>query len=225
MKKKCITIFAFIVLILTISNTSQAVPTIVEHIDGPQDQLYVPRNVHELGNSPLFPDEELIESYDEGYTDHIPCPELDNPEIPNVVVSITNLTNASWAELWYVGDPQTYLTNHDGWVNGELAFKIDNIGLNTPLLFESMSSNLIFEPGETWLFAIQDYINMFGLPPSLFGSTGVGFSNIGDQLSSGSIIAVPIPAPGTIFLVSIGTGFIGWFRRKRTLYLENSTLF
>ena len=217
MKKKCIAIVVFIVLILTISNTSQAVPTIVEYVDGPQDPLYVPRNVHELGNSPLFPDEELILSSDEGITEHRSCPELDNPQFPNVVVSITNLTNESWAELWYVADPQTYLTNHDGWVNGELAFKIDNIGLNTPLLSESISSNLVFEPGETWTFVIQDYINMYGLQPSLYGSTGVGFSNIEDQLSSGSIIAVPIPAPGTILLVSIGTGFVGWLRKNKTL--------
>jgi hypothetical protein len=217
MKKKCIAIVVFILLILIISNTSQAVPTIVEYIDGPQDTLYVPRNVHELGNSTLFPDEELILSSDEGTTEHRSCPELDNPQFPNVVVSITNLTNESWAELWYVADPQTYLTNHDGWVNGELAFKIDNIGLNTPLLSESISSNLVFEPGETWTFVIQDYINMYGLQPSLYGSTGVGFSNIGDQLSSGSIIAVPIPAPGTILLVSIGTGFVGWLRKNKTL--------
>ncbi len=216
MKKKCIAIVVFIVLILTVSNTSKAVPTIVEYIDGPQDTLYVPRNVHELGNPLLFPDEELILSSDEGITEHRPCPELDNPQFPNVVVSITNLTNERWAELWYVADPQTYLTNHDGWVNGELAFKIDNIGLNTPLLSESISSNLVFEPGETWTFVIQDYINMFGLQPSLYGSTGVGFSNIGDQFSSGSIIATPIPTPGASLLVSIGTGFVGWLRKNRT---------
>lgn len=216
MKKKFV-IFAFTALILAISGTSQAVPTIVSYDDGPQDPLSVPMHVHELGNPPLFPAEELILSADEGYTDHIPCPELDDPAIPNVVVSITNLTNTNWAELWYVADPETYLTNHDGWVNRELAFKIDNVGLNTPLLFESMSPNLIFEPGETWVFAIQDYRNMFQLQPSLFGSIGVGFSSAGDRLSSGSIIAVPIPAPAAILLGGIGTGLVGWLRRRKTL--------
>jgi hypothetical protein len=215
MKKKYLTILAFMLLILTISNTSEAIPTTVDYFDGPQDPLYVPMNVHELGNRPLFPDEELILSNFEEHTDHIPCPELDDPQMPNAVVSITNLTSESWAEVWYVADPETYLTNHDGWINGELAFKIDNVGLNTPLLFESMNSNLVFEPGETWTFAIQDYLNMFRLSPALFGSTGVGFPSRGDQLSTGSIIAIPVPAPGAILLVGIGTGIVGWLRKNR----------
>jgi hypothetical protein len=218
MRKKFTTICVLTLLILTVNATSQAVSTIVSYKDGPQDPLFVPELVHELGNQPPFPNEEWIMSNFEGYTEHIPCPEFDDPGIPNVVVAITNMINESWLELWYVADSETFLTNHDGWINQELAFKIDNVGLNTPLLFESMRPNLIFEPGETWVFVIQDYINMFGLPPSLFGSIGVGFCNSSqDQVSSGSIIATPVPAPGAILLGGIGVGLVGWLRKRRTL--------
>jgi hypothetical protein len=96
----------------------------------------------------------------------------------------------------------------DGIVNGGLAFKIDNIGLNTPLVYESIAADNLFEPGEAWGFVIQDYINVFGLLPSAMGSPGVGTLSMGDpQLSSGSIIA--IPAPGAILLGSIGVGLVG----------------
>jgi len=178
--------------------------------------------VHELGNQPAFPASEWITSSD-WETDYRPCSENpDDPGIANIVVSITNMTGAAWPTLYYVADPETSLANDDGTVNGEPAFKIDSIGVNTPLIFESMTSDNVFEVGETWQFVIQDYVNSLGLAPSLFGGVGVGGGlapspgyypgspgSGGDFASSGSII----PEPTTLGLLIFGG--VALLRRRR----------
>ena len=215
--KKLTYISIFVALSICLSTPSYAVPTVSQWLDiGRQDPLWTPDIVHELGVNPptggSFPQNEEISATDT-LTEEISCPENYNPSFGSVLVSITNLTGIAWKDLWYVADPETSLTNDDGWINGGLAFKIDKVGLNTPLVFESMNSDSIFEPGETWDFIIQNYTNQLGLAPSALASLGVPTGN--DVFSSGSIVAVP--APGAILLGSLGVGLAGWLRRRRAL--------
>ncbi|MDD5135475.1 MAG: PEP-CTERM sorting domain-containing protein [Phycisphaerae bacterium] len=198
------------VLFYVVSLASANPVTIVNDPSIGQDPLTISGEVEELGNKPAFPDDEWIGS---GYeiTSYRPCQiNPDDQGIMNIAVSITNRTQKSWWDLHYVADAETMLQNYDiNRLNGELAFKIDKTGLNTPLISESITANLIFEPGETWVFVIQDYVNARGLPASALGSLGV--PSVGDMASSGSIIAIPEPA--TIILLT--AGLLGVRRMKK----------
>lgn len=152
-------------------------------------------------------------------TEYRPCPcEPDDPTIPNVEVTITNVSCCwnkqcdpdcfiSEGPLVYVSDPETSLTNWDELVGQvgdpepEEAFWIDHVGINQPLVFESKGWNNIFEVGETWKFVIQDYQNTKQLPPHLFGSIGIASMSLCDYDSSGSLIT---PEPATIGLLALG---------------------
>jgi hypothetical protein len=191
-----------------------AVPTDVVSEELPEcDPLLVPHLVDELGLAPVFPPDELIEAV-ATFVNEAACPP-DAPDLPNPLVVMTNSTPTDWAEVWYVADPfpatggvGTSISNFDGIVNGGLAFKIDAVGVNKPLVFESIAFDGIFESGETWHFIIDDYVNTGGLSPALFDSIGVGSFSAGGPPSSGSIIAVPVPEPGTLALLLIGGAVI-----------------
>ena len=220
-------------LLLLFPTISLASPTSVIHQDDPNncDFLFVPQQVDELGIAPAFttvPDE-LIDATDT-ITSLVACPG-DDPLIPNTLVVMTNLTPIAWRDVWYVADPRapmgavgTSISNFDGRVaSGAVstpgdAFKIDTVGVNSPLVFESIAFNDIFEPGETWHFIIDDYVNTIGLAASLFDSFGVASASGGGPPSSGSIIAVPVPEPSSIVVAALGfIGLLafGWRRRKR----------
>ena len=177
--KKLIITSIFLMLLMSLGNTALAVPTLSQWIDvGNQDPLWTPLWVHELGVNPAgaapFPPNELIASYDYNTEiQYVPCAQNpDNPLILNPVVGIINLTNIAWTSVWYVADLTTSIGNDDGWINGGLAIEIDAVGLNKPLIWESLIPDGIFQPNEIWEFVIQDYVDNSGnnLAPSAFGS-------------------------------------------------------
>lgn len=199
---------------LLLTSPAWAVPWEVYSVDGPQDPLFIEGLVHELGDF-FPPDEEIVSIWT--HTDETACHDgSDDPAIPNILVEMTNLTGRDWPEVYYVADPETFITNFDGWIgnagmgDAEEAFLIDWIGINTPLVFESMTVDNVFEAGETWLFIIQDFINLFGGPPTPFDSIGIASMSAGFPPSTGSIIAVPEPAA----LVLLLAGGLALVRRR-----------
>jgi len=191
-----------------------------------QDNWAIDGWVEELSTSPHDPTKQLIASRMVPWNGHIPCPaDYQNEESGTTVqVEITNLTTRYFEELYYVGDvhddgtPETVFTNLDEFVGDVTpgnpgvgvhgwAFKIDAIGLNTPLVFESLTPDGIFEPGEIWEFVVQEYTNMFALPASALASVGpppfgaIAQASMGDLVSSASIIT---PEPMTVCLLGLG---------------------
>jgi hypothetical protein len=207
-------LFAVTIALGLSTSTTLAVPVQVTHQDDPLccDFLFVPADVDELGVV-SFPVDELILATD------IPTPVIACPShgigVASTQVSITNLTNRSFSELWYVADPETTITNRDGFVNGQSAFKIDAAGINQSLVLESINANGIFEPGEVWDFIIDSYSNTLNLPASALHSIGlVGIFSGGDSMSSGSIIAMPVPEPAGLALL-LSSGVVAVVRRGR----------
>jgi len=147
----------------------------------------------ELGDRPPFSSEVNISPALLTTTATASCATEDQGGVPNARVTITNDTAQDFIEVYYVANSETTITNVDGLINGEEAFKIDNVGSNTPLAVESMDPDGIFQAGETWEFILQDYSNTLALDASELASIGIP-SDL-DNYSSGSLIGI-VPGNG-----------------------------
>lgn len=171
----------------------------------------LPAIMDELGTV-VFPNDELISATATTAQGDV-CP-ASNPTIPNQVLLITNLTSVSFTDLHYVADPFTTFSNVDGLINGHDAVKIDNVGVNRPLILELGGSQpLVFEPGEIWEFSLDDWGNAAGFAVTDLASIGVP-SAFGLGQSTGSIVANILPEPGTIVLLALGATTL--IRRNRS---------
>ncbi len=131
------------------------------------------------------------------------CPPEDDPLIPQVTVIMFNMSGRSFSDVWYIADEDTTVSAFDGIITSDgnvQAFKIDNVGANKPLIFESMTADGIWENGERWDFVLQDYVNTGGLAPSLFSTIGL---NSPGPFSSGNILAIPEPSRAMLLVLGV----------------------
>jgi len=114
------------------------------------------------------------------------CPSPNGPGIDSTI-KIKNLSEQNWEHVVYVSDPESFMVNFDGFVNGEEAMKIDTFGVNVVLLSESGVPDNIWQRNEVWEFVLQDFGAQAG--GFLLNSVGIAAASPGGVgTSSGSII-------------------------------------
>jgi len=166
----------------------------------------------ELGQFPNFPLDERLALLSS--SPPAPLPGCGGTIGEGVPVVIRNLSSVAYQDVFAVAGPTavfgSLFTDADGTVLTDLgpadAFRIDAVGVNQPLLFESMTADGILEPGEVWTFAVhsQAYLAevLVGDFAALFAtSVGVGSADVdtfqGFPLPYMSILASPVPCAAT----------------------------
>jgi hypothetical protein len=182
---------------------------------------------HELGNAAFFP-------INEGITVQVaPVPFtvcVQNDSIQNDwVVDITNVSGIAWTDLYFVADLGMRIGNADGNMIDVVnapgvvtdAFRIDGTvtgGINNNLMNEIGGVvNEIFEPGETWHFAVSNFQGPTN-PPPIMNTPGVFAGSdpiIVPPINTASILAIPVPEPTTIGAIGVLTTALLMRRPRR----------
>lgn len=171
----------------------------------------------ELGNTETFPEGEWI-THSSSLSTQTVCDTplidplngvIDDLLISNRRITIENLQTFDIPDLFYVVGgasnqiPAATFGNYDGMVNGAFAMKIDSIGVNRPLIYESLIWDGIFQTGETWQFVVQDYVGQ---------GTGGAFFSPG-IVGTDTLPSIIVPEPAGMALSVLGGLLL--LRRRR----------
>lgn len=210
-------------LLALLNVPASAAPINAQYVDDPNHcDSHSATVSHELGPTPLFPaDEAMSFGTVTGIATDPTCGQ-DLP-YPDMVISITNDSSTYWTDLFFVGDDFLTFSNYDGHIEGGQAMLIDDVGINQPLISESMSADLVFEPDETWIFVVHDWGAL--LTSVDFHSIGVGSNSVDNPFSSASIVAnrATIPAPSSPAIILSGLLIIGFLRQHRRKEVKEMT--
>jgi hypothetical protein len=183
---------------------------------------------HELGEVSVFPIIQSFFSTVQPTTTYICVP--DDLVQNDWLVEIRNTSGIAWTNLFFVDNLGMSIGNADGVVMDVTnapgvvadAFRIDGTvtaGGNANLIFESMGVNEIFEPGESWQFLVTNFMHASGVaPPPLFNTPGL-FGGSAPVIAAfpdtASILATPVPEPGTWGVAALGAASLMLRRRRR----------
>ena len=210
-------------LALGITGPAGAYPVTAEFVHtAPCDGFHPdPTLTHELGTGPTFPvDESIVVTSIVPFSGSVGC--ASGNLVNDHLITILNTSGRPWQDLFFVADEGIFFFNYDGVILGgtnSRAFEIDAVGANFNLLSESIAADGIFEPGESWTFAVINFGGAIapgaGIPS--FGSLGVDAAGTD---SNASIVANPAPTPvpllgmGLVGIAVVGLGLV--LLRRRT---------
>lgn len=192
-------------------NSAHAVPIVGQYLEDARcDTIPNQQLRDELGQLTVFPLNESVEVITQPTTVTV-C--VANDGLANDWnVQIRNVSGQAWQDLFFVVDAGATLGNSDGTIRDVVgaptiftdAMRIDSLGLNNNLFFESGPVNGIFDVGETWRFNVSNFNNNAAVnQPPILVTPGkfAGSSPLGSSNGNSSILANPVPEPGVISLL------------------------